>query len=88
MVLLEATLRPIDPSEISTNNFNLRSIFNIGNCQSTANIYLFCVFRNVLIDTITKLLPDKEYLIQVTVKKTKGKVLSYDLLRVRTNVQC
>lgn len=61
---------------------------NIDNCQSTADIYLFCVFRNVLIDTITKLLPDKEYLIQVTVKKTKGKVLSYDLLRVRTNVLC
>ncbi|XP_046674217.1 protein NDNF-like isoform X1 [Homalodisca vitripennis] len=58
--------------------------FTVKQCQDfTANDN-----TNVLVQTITKLRPGKEYLIQVTVKKIKGKALSYDLLRVRTKSKC
>ncbi|XP_054269200.1 protein NDNF-like [Macrosteles quadrilineatus] len=58
--------------------------FAVKHCQDfSANDH-----RNVLVQTISKLRPGKEYLIQVTVKKIKGKALSYDLLRARTKSIC
>lgn len=44
--------------------------------------------RPVLTRKINPLRPGKHYIIQVTVKKAKGKTLSYDLLQVQTKPKC
>ncbi|EFA08046.2 protein NDNF isoform X2 [Tribolium castaneum] len=42
----------------------------------------------VVYKTINQLKPGRNYIIQVTVKKPKGKTLSYDLLQVHTKPSC
>nr|CAH7722945.1 unnamed protein product [Callosobruchus chinensis] len=44
--------------------------------------------KSVIIETVKYLKPEGTYVIQVTVKKSKGRVLTYDLLQVRTLSTC
>ncbi|RZB39815.1 NDNF [Asbolus verrucosus] len=44
--------------------------------------------EDVIVQKVSQLKPGKSYIIQVTVKKPKGKTLSYDLLQVHTKPWC
>ncbi|KAJ8959777.1 hypothetical protein NQ314_006207 [Rhamnusium bicolor] len=44
--------------------------------------------KKVITEKINYLKPGKSYIIQVTIKKPKGKTLSYDLLQVHTTPSC
>lgn len=48
-----------------------------------------CCFRiSVLTQKIDKLKPGKFYNVQIMVRKPKGRMLSYELLQVRTKSTC
>lgn len=53
-------------------------------------VFVFYLFfsRSTIHKKINHLEPGRSYIIQVTVKKSKGKTLSYDLLQVHTKPSC
>lgn len=48
-------------------------------------VFFFFVFRKVLIEKLLRLKELKTYTIQVTVRKPRGRTLSYDLLKLDTH---
>ncbi|CAH1407759.1 unnamed protein product [Nezara viridula] len=56
--------------------------------EQALNSIAYSVLQTVITEPVTNLKPGKQYDIQVSVKKGNSKVLSYELIRVRTKNSC